>query len=78
MTLRDILTRFWSVQMILIDKIKAPGIPLDLIFFLIMFLYSILSFMRVKLFLMHLEKLSVRRGIIFPGKYKIAEIFLLC
>ena len=37
MTLRDILTRFWSVQMILIDKIKAPGIPLDLNFFLLCF-----------------------------------------
>ena len=62
MTLRDILTRFWSVQMILIDKIKAPGIPLDLIFFKIMFLYSILSFMRVKLFLMHLENLVLGGG----------------
>ena len=47
---------FRGLHMILMDRTKVPGVPLDVIFFKFMFLESILNlkFERVQLLLLHL------------------------
>ena len=56
--LKGIVTRdFGGLQMILMDKIGAPDVPLKVFFFFTFHIvFQVLSLQRVKLLLMHLAK----------------------